>query len=365
MHLPRLAGFCQMVAVHGPDLIVTNFNPRFTGVSATAAAVARAHAKGFDLVLAGHALPGLPAPVTARAAMALSRQKPRNHPFTIWHVRRNSEMQAALFARDVLRLPIRIVFTSAAQRRHSVWPRWLISRMDAVIATTDEAAGFLHDFAAVVPHGVDTDAFRPAPDRAVAWAETGFPGTGGIATIGRVRAEKGTDLFVQTMIRALPDLPGMTALVIGLAKRDDARFLADLKAQVASAGLTDRILFPGEIAADKMTSLVPALSLLVALPRYEGYGMTPLEAMASGVPVVGSEAGHFRAFVGQGEAGRIVPQQDVSAATAAVTAILSDRAGYDRMATAARARVEAGFSVTHEAAAIARVYDMLWAKGPR
>lgn len=358
--LPVRAAFCQKGRVHGPDLIVTNFNPRFTGVSATAAAVARVQASRYDLVLAGKALPGLGAPVSARRAMQLCRARPKDHPFVIWHVRRNSEMQAAILARDVLRLPIRIVFTSAAQRRHSAWPRWLISRMDAVIATTDEAASFLHKVAAVVPHGVDTDVFRPAPDRRAAWAASGFPGTAGIATVGRIRPEKGTDLFVRTMIGALPSLPGMTALVIGRAKPEDARFLDGLKAEVAAAGLSDRILFPGEIPAERMTGLVPALSLLVALPRYEGYGLTPLEAMASGVPVVASEAGHFRAFVGQNEAGRIVAQEDVPAAVAAVADILGRHDLHEAMARAARHRAVSGFSVTDEADAIGRVYDTLW-----
>lgn len=349
--------------MHGPDLIVTNFNPRFTGVSATAAAVARAQAATLVLVLAGKALPGLPPPVSAFAAMALSRRAPKRHPFTIWHVRRNSEMQAAIFARDVLRLPIRIVFTSAAQRRHSAWPRWLISRMDAVIATTAEAGGFLRDVAAVIPHGVDTQAFQPAADRAAAWRDTGFPGTGGIATVGRVREEKGTDHFVRTMIAALPALPGVVALVIGLAKPRDASFLEGLQREVADAGLSDRILFPGEISPERMTALVRALSILVAMPRYEGFGMTPLEAMASGVPVVASDAGHYRAFVGQDEAGVIVRQGDVAGAAQAVKAILQHPDRHAALSRAARQRVLDRFDVKAEAAAIIRVYDGLWSAG--
>lgn len=349
--------------MHGPDLIVTNFNPRFTGVSATAAAVARAQAGALELVLAGKALPGLPPPVSVFSAMALSRRRPHRHPFTIWHVRRNSEMQAAILARDVLRLPIRIVFTSAAQRRHSAWPRWLISRMDAVIATTAEAGGFLRHVAAIVPHGVDTETFRPAADRAAAWRDTGFPGTGGIATIGRVRPEKGTDHFVRAMIAALPALPGMVAVVIGRAKPRDASFLAGLQREVAEAGLSDRILFPGEISAGRMAALVRALSVLVALPRYEGYGMTPLEAMASGVPVVASDAGHYRAFVGRDEAGVIVGQGDVAGAARAVQAILQDPARHAALSRAARLRVLDRFDVRAEAAAINRVYDGLWSAG--
>ena len=212
-----------------PELFVTNFNRNFTGVSATAANVIRQQVQTHDLALVGRPLPGCPEPIPVARARALSRQAPPGRPFSIWHVRRNTEMRAAIWARDVLRLPLRIVFTSAAQRRHSALPRWLISRMDAVIATTEEAAGFVPHVRAVVPHGVDTDLFTPAEDRAAAWAAQGVGGTLGIATIGRIRPEKGTDLFVEAMLRLLPDLPGAVALVLGRAAREHQGFLAGLK----------------------------------------------------------------------------------------------------------------------------------------
>lgn len=152
----------------GTSVFVTNFNRYFTGVSATAAAVLRVQQQSGDVQLVGRPLPGCAEPVGWRQAVRMSRQD-TTKPFQIWHVRRNSEMQAALWARDVLRAPIRIVFTSAAQRRHSAWPRPLISRMDAVIATTDAASSFVNNVWSVVPHGVDTTMFAPPRDRAAAW----------------------------------------------------------------------------------------------------------------------------------------------------------------------------------------------------
>ena len=349
-----------------PQVYVTNFNPRFTGVSATAAAVLAEQARHLDVALVGHALPGCPAPIGRTEALRLSRVAPPGRPFAIWHVRRNPEMQLAIFARDGLRLPIRIVFTSAAQRRHSAWPRWLISRMDAVIATTDLAAGFVPGVQAVVPHGVDTARFHPAADRAAAWAATGLPGEYGIAAVGRIRPEKGTDLFVRAMIRALPHLPGATALAIGMAKSGDEAFLAGLKAEVAAAGLTGRILFPGEIAPDRMPAILQGCRLLVALPRYEGYGVTPLEAMGCGVPVIASATGHFAEFVGRpggnDQAGIIVPLEAADSAADAVVALLSDPDRHAAFAAAARDRAHGLFGVAREAAGIAAVYDRLWSR---
>lgn len=343
-----------------PELFVTNFNPRFTGVSATAANVIRQQAKTHDLRLVGHPLPGCPDPISLREARRLCRSRPPGRPFAIWHVRRNPEMRAAIWARDVLRLPIRIVFTSAAQRRHSAWPRWLISRMDAVIATTEQAAGFVPHVRAVVPHGVDTDLFTPAPDRAAAWKALGYGGEMGLATIGRVRPEKGTDLFVEAMLRLLPDLPGATALVVGRTAREHQKFDLDLKDRVQRAGLADRIRFVGELAADRLPALTRGLSLVMQLPRYEGYGMVPLEGMACATPFVASDAGFYRDFSGGGRTGTIVPPEAPQAAADAARSILTDGEHHAAMAAAARELAIARFSAAAEAAGIETVYAGLW-----
>lgn len=340
-----------------PDLFVTNFNRNFTGVSATAATVIRQQMLTHDLCLVGRVLPGCPEPINLGQARNLARQPPVGKPFAIWHVRRNTEMRAAIWTRDVLRLPIRIVFTSAAQRRHSAFPRWLISRMDAIVATTQKAADFVPHVRAVVPHGVDTDLFTPSANRAIDWAALGYGGTKGIASIGRIRPEKGTDHFVDAMLRLLPDQPGVVALVVGRASRQHQGFLQALQAKIAAAGLTDRILFPGEIAAAQLPVLMRALSLIVQLPTYEGYGMVPLEGMASGVPFISSDAGYYREFSSQGRAGLVVAPQD---ATEAVQAILADDGRYLSMAKAARDIAQSSFGAATEAAGIQAVYDQLW-----
>ncbi|PTX58008.1 mannosyltransferase [Litoreibacter ponti] len=342
-------------------VFVTNFNRNFTGVSATAAGVVRA--QGDEVVLVGEPLPGCPDPITLKQAREMSRTPPAGKPFAIWHVRRNTEMRAALWTRDVLRLPIKIVFTSAAQRRHSAFPRWLISRMDAVIATTELAASFVPHVRAVVPHGVDTQRFHPAQDRGAAWNETGFPGSIGLATIGRIRPEKGTDLFVDTMLRILPHHPNATALVIGRAGRGDQAFLSALKRQIDAAGLADRLRFIGEIEPERLPALIRALSLLVPLPRYEGYGMTPLEAMASGVPFVASDTGYFRAFSDDGRAGHVVALEDVDAAAHAVNSLLADP---DQLGSLSKSAVEvarAQYGIETEVAGINAVYETLWSEG--
>lgn len=342
-----------------PELVITNFHRRFTGVSATADAVVSQQLSQFRLCLVGDKLPSGPAPIRYRDAISLCRRPPENRPFAIWHVRRNLEMAAAIFARDVLRLPIRIVFTSAAQRLHSVVPRHLIAKMDAVVATTNKAATFVPKLAAVVPHGVDVTRFTPAADRSAAWESLGHGGEHGIGIVGRVRPEKGTDLFVDAMIRVLPHRPDFTAIIIGRTMPADAAFESDLRNRIDSAGLKNRILFVGEHPPQEMPKIIQSLSLLVAPARYEGYGMTPLEAMASGVPVVASDTGVYGEII-HPEVGQVVPIYDIDALSEAVSQITQSTARLAEMGRAARQTAEGKLSLRAEAASYARLLDQLW-----
>ena len=337
------------------DLLVTNYNPNFTGVSATAANVIRTQTGRYDLRLVGHPLPGCPSPISKREAAQQSRGGPEGKPFAIWHVRRNPEMRHAIWLRDIVKLPIKIVFTSAAQRLHSAYPRWLISRMDAVVATTEKAARFVPNVRAIVPHGVDTTLFSPAHDRHAAWQGLGYGGTHGIATIGRIRPEKGTDKFVQAMLQLLPQRPGAVALVVGRAGGKHESFLKDLKNEVSAAGLAERLLFVGEVPPRDLPQLMRALSLVVQLPRYEGYGMAPLEGLASGVPFVGTDAGYYRQFSSDGQVGTIVP--DATTAAEAAMALLSRGDLVADTTNIAKTR----FSAQSEADGIDAVYQSLWA----
>ena len=149
-------------------------------------------------------------------------------------------MRTSICVRDVLKKPIKIVFTSAAQRRHSVYPRWLISKMDLVIATSKEAAQFIDNVHSVVPHGVSTDNFSPALDRNQAWKNLEYGGDFGVACVGRIRPEKGTDLFVETMLNILPQKPNMVALIIGKVENKHKDFKEKLVRKILKANLSDR-----------------------------------------------------------------------------------------------------------------------------
>jgi mannosyltransferase len=108
------------------ELVVTNIKKRYTGVSGTINALLPIQIKKRRLVLLGDALPnGIPS-ISFWDAVSISKQPlTNNKKFRIWHVRRDPEMIRAIFVRDVMRLPIKLVFTSAAKHQHGRFARWM------------------------------------------------------------------------------------------------------------------------------------------------------------------------------------------------------------------------------------------------
>jgi mannosyltransferase len=276
----------------------------------------------------------------------------------IWHARRNNEMIAGVLLK-ALGWPLKLVFTSAAQRHHSSITRWLIRRMDAVIATSDISASFLKRQATVIPHGVDTDRYTPPADRSAAFGESGLPGRYAIGCFGRVRPQKGTDVFVDAMCRLLPRYPDFTAVIVGAIALDQTAFANDLKKRIEAADLSPRIVMTGELPIEELPRWYRRLTIYAFTSRNEGFGLTMLEAMASGAALVASRAGAAELVVEDGVTGMLTPPGDVEALVAALEPLLRDPASAAAMGARARARVVEKFSLDAEANRIAEVYREL------
>src|SRR5260370_36229655 len=164
----------------------------------------------------------------------------------IWHARRNNEMIVGVLLRS-LGWPLKLVFTSAAQRHHTWITRWLISRMDAIIATNELSASFLKREATVIMHGVDTDVYAPPADRAAAFAQAALPGRYAIGCFGLGRGQKGTDVFVEAMCALLPRYPDFTAIIVGAIVPEQQGFANALRKRIEAAGLKSRIVITGEL----------------------------------------------------------------------------------------------------------------------
>jgi mannosyltransferase len=276
----------------------------------------------------------------------------------IWHARRNNEMIVGVLLR-AFGWPLKLVFTSAAQRHHTWITRWLIARMDAIIATSDLSASYLKRTAIVIPHGVDTETYAPPSDRAAAFAESGLPGRYAIGCFGRVRAQKGSDVFVAAMCRLLPRYPDFTAVIVGAITVDQTGFADALKHQIEDAGLQSRIVISGELEIAEVQRWYQRLTIYAFTSRNEGFGLTLIEAMSAGSALVASRAGAAELVVEDGSTGVLTPPGDVDALVAALEPLMRDPAAAAAMGVRARQRVLKQFSLDAEADRIADVYRAL------
>ena len=357
---PRLEGQGNMrEQVDLPDVVVTNMHRRFTGVSATVAALVphQQATRPIAVIDAGNL--GLSGTVTFWQALLRGWSTPKAGNFRIWHARRDVEMLAGLFLRYVLRQPWKLVFTSAAPKRHGATLRWIINRMDAVVATSSRTAGYLDWHSVVINHGVDTGDFTPPADKVESFSRSGLPGKYAIGSFGRIRASKGSDLFVGAMVRLLPSYPEFTAVLTGLSRPADQEFKQKLEQQIADAGLGERVVFLGDLSEADIRSWYQRCLICVAASRREGFGLTPMEAMASGAIAVTSEAGFWPELIKPGINGAIFETGSEDALVAALEPLLSDPRRCLDMGMSARQDVVDHHSITDEASAINALYDRL------
>ncbi len=344
----------ENISADSLQLIVPNLHSRYSGVTATNRMVAPKLAKLFRAAWLG---PDAPDGIAQMSAMDLLELWRRRTPL-IWHARRNNEMIVGVLLRS-LGWPLRLVFTSAAQRHHTWITRWLINRMDAIIATSDISASFLNRPATVIPHGVDTDRYAPPADRAEAFAQTGLPGRYAIGCFGRVRAQKGSDVFVEAMCRLLPSYPDFTAVLVGAITAEHIAFANDLKTRIEAAGLQSRIVITGELPIEDVQRWYQRLTIYAFTSRNEGFGLTLIEAMSVGAALVASRAGAAELVVENGVTGALTPPGDVDALVAALEPLMRNPASAADMGKRGRARVLERFSLDAEANRIADVYRAL------
>ncbi|HEY8106836.1 MAG TPA: glycosyltransferase [Gemmatimonadales bacterium] len=172
---------------------------------------------------------------------------------------------------------------------------------------------------AVIPPGIDLRRFDRA--RADAAAIAGFRRGASrvVGTVGRLADQKALHVLLEATPRLLADDPGTRVLIVGDGPRRPA-----LERQARRLGVDGAVVFAGY-----QTDVVPAyaaMDVFVLPSRYEGFGIVFLEAMALGVPVVGTRVVGSEDAVVDGVTGLLVPHGDAPALAAAVLRLFADAA---------------------------------------
>ena len=204
------------------------------------------------------------------------------------------------------------------------------------------ACGIPRSKITVIPNGIDLDRFAaPHLDRAAArqsfgLAENAFV----VSTAARLSREKGID----TLLSAASQRGGMTFLIAG-----DGPLQSSL-AQSAPANAR----FLGHL--DDIRPLLAAADVCVIPSRREGQGLTALEAMAAGAPLIASRVGGLAEMLSDGETALLVPPNDPDALAAALSRLQSDRRLRVRLAEAALPVAHARYALAPMLDAVTAVY---------
>jgi glycosyltransferase involved in cell wall biosynthesis len=186
----------------------------------------------------------------------------------------------------------------------------------------------------IAPPGTDQPALVRRNTAARNTAATGTPVA--LLTVGSVVARKGYDVLTEALA-TLIDLPWRLTIV-GDCSRDLA-CAARLREDIARYRLTPRVTLTGAVRADELAAHYAAAEVFVLPSRYEGFGMAYAEAIAHGLPVIGTTGGAIPETV-PADAGVLVPPGDVSSLAAALRRLLESPAERQRLAAGARRAAE-------------------------
>ena len=240
----------------------------------------------------------------------------------------------------------------------SLFERYTFQHASHAIAGSADAGAVIRDKGyrgplEVIPQfGVDPELFAPSERPDDTSPRTPFV----IGFVGRLIAAKG----ILVLLEALAGVEGDWELrVVGAGETQ-----ADAEALAARRGIAQRVKFLGQVPSTSMPDILRQFDVLVGpsltTERWkEQFGRMLVEAMACGVPVIGSDSGEIPRVVG--DAGIVVPEGDVEPLRDAINRLRNDRAERLRLAAAGRARVLAQFTQEAIARRTFQVYEQVTA----
>ncbi len=257
----------------------------------------------------------------------------------------------------------------------------VIRKVDRLIAQCPaERAELVDDYHAdakkvvIIPSAVNTRVFRPVL-QAEARSRIGLEPVGKVIVyVGRMLPRKD----IRNIVRALALLlqqgdaslhssaSPLTLMVVGgetvepdpLATPE----IGELQRLAGELGVLEHVRFIGKRQANKLCDYYSAGDVVVTTPWYEPFGLTPLEAMACGRPVIGSAVGGITFTIKDGETGLLVPPRDPAALAAGLQRLLSQPELSIQMGAAARKRVEREFTWSIVAMRTAALYETVMAE---
>ena len=273
--------------------------------------------------------------------------------YAVWWAARRTGAPYLVYVNggDVLR---ELVKTKGWLKRHAA--RRIFGDAAGVVANSRWTASVTEDLmreigvltpppVAAIDLGTDPAHFHPDRDTGALRQRFALGSGPLLLTVARLVPHKGQDVAIEALAALAHDFPDLRYLLVG-GGRDRAR----LEALARSLGVGDRVVFAGMLTDAEIAEAYATATVYIGPSRLdrginvEGFGISFIEAMASGTPSVAGDSGGVRSAVQDGETGFVVPPEDVKAIAAALRTLLADPARRESMGRAGRAAVESHYN---------------------
>jgi sugar transferase (PEP-CTERM/EpsH1 system associated) len=252
---------------------------------------------------------------------------------------------------------------TGSNRKHNFLRRAMLPFYDCCYANSADLVAWNRSVIGVPEHksrllanGIDADKFQPRTEFQDASPIPFGPECTVIGTVGRIQQVKDHATLIDAFIELRARQP-QAAARLRLAIVGTGPLLTALRAKVEAAGLTADVWLPG--ARMDVAAILRGVDIFAMSSIAEGTPGSALEAMATGLPVVGTRVGGIPEVIDDGVSGLVVPASDPSAMAAALGRYVLDPALAAAHGAAGRERVHRKYNMAAMVAAYESLYDSL------
>ncbi|MDR5903896.1 glycosyltransferase family 4 protein [Franzmannia qiaohouensis] len=292
----------------------------------------------------------------------------RRHRIQVLHCHKSSDLRLVALLKT-LRPSLRLFFTEhmgVTRPKKGLYHRWAYGKLSRLFSISEATRARNLKAFALPPEriqrlylGIDPTPYAVHGDIDALRSELGAPpGALLIGLPGRLTPGKGQDIWLEALVRLAVRAPALHwhAVIIGglhASEGSDEPYVAELEAKVAALGLGERVAFSG--FRGDLPRLLRALDIVCIPSTNEAFGLTVIEAMAAGRPVIGADSGAIPELL-DGAVGRLAAPDDPDAWAQQLEALADDPALRQQLGGAAEERVRRDFSLSAHVAALCDAY---------
>jgi glycosyltransferase involved in cell wall biosynthesis len=253
----------------------------------------------------------------------------KSNSVDVIHLHRSRDLASFTLCRQ----PPRVLTLQIESRlpKRDLYHRFVYARLDRLLTITERMKGFANEALPVKPdrvhtlhYGIDAVGFRSAAEARhsvrEAWGISGDALL--IGLVGRLEESKGQDVLLRSFASLHHDFPDARLLFAGEPPPEKEGYDLKLKYYTGELGISDRVHFAG--FHQNIADVYAALDICVLASREEAFGLVLLEAMASGLPLIATNAGGVPEIVQDGISGLLVPPGDVGALSNALKPLIQN-----------------------------------------